>query len=123
MAAAAEDEGGGEVSERHFGEHAREEVDYDGGEDAGEPEPLQVGVDASGGEDALGTDQAPDDGGVEEDTAVGTVEFVGLVFGADVCDCAAKCPFEDADLDDAGPEGGDRLGHEHGSGGNFHVLA
>lgn len=83
-AAAAEDEGRGEVAERGAGEGAGEGVEEDRGEGAGEPEVLEVGVEGARGEDALGADEAPDDGGVEEDAAVGAVEFARLVFGADV---------------------------------------
>lgn len=45
------------------------------------------------------------------------------MFGADVRDRAAEGPFEDADLHDAGPDGGDGLRHEHGSPWDLHVLA
>lgn len=121
--AAAEDEGGGEVAEGGAGEGAGEGVEEDRGEGAGEPEVLEVGVEGARGEDALGADEAPDDGGVEEDAAVGAVELAALVLGADVCDGAAEGPFEDADLDDGGPDGGDGLRHEHGTPGDLHVLA
>lgn len=123
LAAAAEDEGRGQVAEVGLGEGAREAVEEDGRQGAREPEPLEVGVDGARGEDALGPDEPPDDGGVEEDAAVGAVEFVGLVLGADVGDGAAEGPFQDGDLHDAGPEGGDGLGHEHGAPGDLHVLA
>ena len=81
---AAEDERCREVSEREFGKHAGKDVDQYRGKDTSEPEPLQIGVYASWREDALGTDQAPDDGGVEKDTPAGTIEFVGLVFRTNV---------------------------------------
>ena len=123
LTAAAEDEGGGEVAEGEAGESAGEGVEDDGGERAGEPKVLQVRVDGAGGEDALGADETPDDGGVEEDAAVGAVELVGLVLGADVGDGATEGPFEDGDLHDAGPEGGDGLRHEHGAPRDLHVLA
>ena len=122
MVRAAEDEGKGDIFDRGTGEHASEDVYGHGGKDTREPEPLEVLIEAADGEDALGADQAPDDGGVEEDAAVGAVELVGLVFRADVGD-GAEGPFEDADLDDGGPEGGDGLGHEHGARGDLHVLA
>ena len=113
LAAAAENKRRGQVSEIGAGESAREGVEEDGGERAGQPEVLEVSVDGSRGEDALGADETPDDGGVEEDAAVGAVELVGLVLGANVRDGAAERPFEDGDLDDAGPKGGDGLRHEH----------
>ena len=80
----AENERCREVSEWYFGEHAGKDVDQYRGKDTSEPEPLQVGVYTSWGKDALGTDQAPDDGGVEKDTPVGTIELVGLVFRTDI---------------------------------------
>ena len=90
---------------------------------ASEPEILEVGVDGSRREDALRTDKTPDNGSVKKDTAVGAIELVGLVFGADVGNSSAESPFEDGDLDDAGPDGSDGLGHEHGTPWNLHVLA
>ena len=47
LTTAAEDERCREISERHFGEHAGQDVDQYGGKDTSEPEPLQVGVYAS----------------------------------------------------------------------------
>lgn len=84
---------------------------------------MEVHVDATWGEDALRPDETPDDGSVEEDAAVGAVELVGLVLGADILDGAAKGPLQDRHFHDAGPEGGDGLGHKHGTDGNLHVLA
>ena len=84
LTTAAEDERCREVLEWEFRKHAGKDVDQYRGKDTREPEPLQVGVYASWREDALGTDQAPDDGGVEKDTPVGAVELVGLVFRTDV---------------------------------------
>lgn len=84
IARAAEDEGSREVSERCAGERTSEGVKEDRSRCACEPEILEVGVDGTGREDALGADETPDDGGVEEDAAVGAVEFVYLVLGADV---------------------------------------
>ena len=46
-----------------------------------------------------------------------------MVFSADVLDRAAQSPLEHGHLHDAGPEGGDCLRGEHGSWGDFHVLA
>lgn len=110
--------------ERGFGEHTREEVDQNWGGEADEPEPVEVCVEGAWGEDALGADEAPDDGGVEEDAAVGAGEAVGLVLGADVFDgVGEEGPAEDGDLDEAGPDGGDGLGEEHGARGDLHVLA
>ena len=57
----------------------------------------------AGGEDAAGTDEAPDDGGVEEDAAVGAGEVGRLFAGADVGD-GAEGPVHDGDLDEAGPD-------------------
>ena len=45
------------------------------------------------------------------------------MFGADVGNGAAESPLKDGDLDDAGPDSGDGLGHEHGPPWNLHVLA
>lgn len=84
---------------------------------------MEVGVDTAGGENALRSDETPDDGSVEEDAAIGAVELVDLVLGADVRDGAAKSPFEDCDLDDASPEGGDSLRPKHGPPWDLHILA
>ena len=84
---------------------------------------MEVCIEGAETEDSLWADQPPDDGRIEEDATVGAVEFVGLVFGTDVGDGATECPAEDGDLYDGGPEGGDGLGHEHGTPGNFHVHA
>jgi len=89
----AEDERKGDVFDRCAREHAREYVDEYWSEDAGEPEPLQVCVETSDGEDALRANQSPDYGCVEKDAAIGAVELVGLVFGADVLDGATESPF------------------------------
>ncbi len=123
LAAAAENKRGRKVAKVGAGERAREGVEEDGSERAGQPEVLEIGVDGARGEDALGADETPDDGGVEEDATVGAVELVGLVLGANVCDGTAKRPFEDGDLDDAGPKSGDGLRHEHGAPWDLHVLA
>lgn len=123
FAAAAEDEGSGEVAERSSGESASEGVEEDGCQGTGHPEPLEVGVDGAGGEDALRADETPDDGSVEEDSTVGAVELVDLVLGADVRDGAAKCPFEDCDLDDTSPDSGNSLRHEHRPPWDLHILA
>ena len=123
LSTAAEDERSGQIAPRAAGKRASERVKEDRSRRAGEPEILEVGVDGSGGEDALRADETPDDGSVEKDTAVGAIELVGLVFGADVGNGAAESPFEHGDLDDAGPESGDGLGHEHGTPWNLHVLA
>ena len=123
LAGPTEDERRVEVAEVHLGEHAGETVEYDRCGGADEPEPLEVCVDGARAEDPLWAYQAPYDGSVEEDTAVGAIEFVGLVLGADVRDGAAEGPAEDGDLHDGGPEGGDGLSYEHGTPGNFHVHA
>ena len=123
LTTAAVDERCREVPERHFGKHAGKDVDQHRGKDTSEPEPLQVGVYASWREDALRTDQAPDDGGVEKDTPIGTIEFVGLVFGTDVCDCSTKGPLKYTHLDDTGPECCNSLGHEHRAWWNLHILS
>jgi len=84
---------------------------------------LEVGVQASCRENTLRADHTPYNGGVEEHTTIGTIEFVGLVLGANICDSAAESPFKHCNLYDAGPKGGDCLCHEHGTRGDFHVLA
>ncbi len=123
VAAAAKDQRRGQVSEVGAGEGASEGVEDDGSEGAGQPEVLEVGVDGARGEDALRSDETPDDGCVEKDAAVGAVELVGLVLGANVRDGAAERPFEDGDLDDTSPNGGDGLRHEHGAPWDLHILA
>ena len=84
---------------------------------------MEVCIEGARAEDSLRADQPPDDGSIEEDPTVGAVEFVGLVFGTDVGNSAAESPAEDGDLHDGGPEGGDRLGHEHRAPGDLHVHA
>ena len=123
LAAAAEDEGSGEVAEWSTREGASEDVKENGSQCAGQPEVLEVDVDRSRRKDALRTDETPDDGGVEKDSTVGAVELVGLVLGANICNGAAKSPLEDCDLDDASPNCGDSLRHEHGTPWYLHVLA
>ncbi len=119
----AKDEGEGHVLYGCTGEHACKDIDEDWSEDAGKPEPLQVRIQAASREDALWADQAPYDGCIEENATSGAVELVGLMSGADIGDGAPKSPFQDADLHDAGPQGGDCLSHEHGSWWDLHVLA
>ena len=80
-------------------EHACAKVDKDGEEDACEPEPLKVDVDATGRENALRANETPDDGGVEEDSSVRAGEAVLLVLGADAFDRSSEAPFKDSDLD------------------------
>ena len=123
VTAATEDEGSGEIAEIRAGKGASEEVEDDWCQCAGHPEPLEVGVDGARGEDALRTDETPDDGSVEEDATVGAIELVDLVLSANIRDGAAKGPFEDCNLDDASPESGDSLRHEHGTPWDLHVLA
>ena len=84
LATAAEDERSGEVAEGSSGEGASEGIEEDRCQRAGHPEPLEIGVDAARGEDSLRADKTPDDGSVEEDAAVRAVEFVDLVFRADI---------------------------------------
>ncbi len=63
----------------------------------------------AGGEDTAGANEAPDDGGVEKDAAVGAGEVGDLFGGADVLD-GAEGPFHNGDLDEAGPDCCDGLG-------------
>ena len=94
----AKDDRRGEIADGRFGEHAGADVDQDGEGGTDEPEPHERGVHLADGEDASRADDAPDDGGVEEDAPVGTVEVVFLVQVADVLDCA-ESPVHDGDLD------------------------
>ena len=122
LAAATEDQRHVDVAEVGFGESAREAVEDERGEGAGEEEPEEVVVDLAGGEDAGGADETPDDGGGEEDAAVGALEVVDVFGRADVVD-VGEGPVEDADLDEAGPDGGDHLAGEEHAGRDFHVVA
>ena len=63
----------------------------------------------AGGKDAAGANKAPDDGSVEEDTTIGAGEVGDLGRRAYVRD-GAEGPFQDGDLDEAGPDCCDRLG-------------
>ena len=104
LAGAGEDDGGVEVADVRFGPGPGAEVEENRGEGADDPEVHQGGVDLPGGEDAAGADEAPDDGGVEEDTAVGAGEMRDLSRRAHVFD-GAEGPFHNGDLDEAGPDG------------------
>lgn len=117
----AEDERGVEEADLALGVHARADVDEDGKDGAGEPEPHEAGVELAGGEDALGADKTPDDGGLVEHTAVGAAVVIGLGFAADVFD-GGETPVHHGDLDNGGPEGSDHLGGEGDSWGQFHVV-
>jgi len=70
----------------------------------------------------LGTNEAEDDGGVEENAAVGTGEIVYLAGLANVF-YMAKSPFHYCELYDAGPEGGDYLSEEGYALGDFEIEA
>ena len=123
VSTAAKDKRSGEVAKGSAGEGASKGVEDDRCQNAGQPEVLKIGVNGARGEDALGTDETPDDGSVEKYATVGAVELIDLVLGAHIFDGAAESPLEDCDLDDASPEGGDGLRHEHGTPWNLHVLA
>ena len=112
----------GQVADVGLGEHAGGDVDDDRKEGADEPEPQEAAVQVARREDTLGPDETPDDGGVEEDTAVGAAVVIRLSPGADAAD-AAESPFEDGDLNEAGPDGRDDLAAEHDSRRDFHVVA
>lgn len=70
----------------------------------------------------LGTDDTPDDAGVEEDFSSGAGEMGGLFGGADAFD-VGKGPLENTDLNEAGPQCCDELAEEEGSWWDFHVVA
>ena len=88
VSGSAENDGCGKVADVSLWEHAGADIDDDGEEGAHEPEIEETAVEVSGGEDALWADETPDDGGVEEDSAVGACVMVLLVFCADVLDGA-----------------------------------
>lgn len=96
-------------------------VEYDGCEDTDDPEIKQTGVDLPGAEDTAGSDEAPDDAGVEEDACLWASEMIGLPPRADVSD-ATEGPIHYTNLHKAGPDSGNGLRHEHGTGWNFHVV-
>ena len=62
--------------------------------ESGEPEPLEASVHLANGEHALGTDDTPDDGGVEEDAAVGAGVVVCLMGVANIANATERpvCP-------------------------------
>ena len=122
LARTAEDKRHVDVAEVGSWEGACETVKDEGGDGAGEEEPEQVAVELAGGENAGGADETPDDGGGEEDAAVGALEVVLVVGGADVFD-VSEGPVEDADLHEAGPDGGDHLAREEHARRHFHVVA
>ena len=122
VAGAGEDDRRGEVAEVASRPRPGGEVDEDGSKGANDPKVKEAGIDLTRAEDTAWPDESPDNAGVEEDAGLRAGEVTALVPGADVGDCA-KGPVHDADLHEAGPDGGDDLRHEHGSRGNFHVVA
>ena len=121
LAGAAEDEGHVDVAEGGAGEHAREHVEDGWGDGADEEEVQQVVVHLASGEDALRTDQTPNDGSVEEHAAVGAGEVRGVMLIAQVAD-GTKGPVEHGDLDNAGPDRGGKLAGEEHAGRHLHVV-
>lgn len=84
VSTAAEDKRSGEVAKGGAGEGASEGVEDYRCQNTSQPEVLEVGVDGARGEDALGTDETPDNGSVEKDATIGAVEFIDLVLGAHI---------------------------------------
>lgn len=82
----SEDEGSHEIFDGTIWPFACGEVEDDRNYCAEAEEPEEGGVDLARGENALGSNETPDDGCGEEDTSAGTREVIFLVGGADVFD-------------------------------------
>lgn len=104
------------------GAAAADEPDEDRGDEADEEGPDQRPVEGAGAEEALRADDPPEDGAVEVHAGDGAGEAVDRVGGADVGD-VGEHPVQDADLDDAGDEGGGDLDFEEEFGRDLHVVA
>ena len=87
------------------------EPDEDWGEEADREGPDQGSVEGARAEKAVGADYAPEYGAVEMHPCYGACEAVDCFGSADVGD-VGEHPVEDADLDDAGDQGGDYLDFE-----------
>ena len=104
------------------GAAAADQPDGDRGDEADEEGPDQRSVEGAFAEKALRADYAPEDGTVEVHAGYGTCEAVdcfGSAYFGDVC----EHPIQDADLDDAGDEGGSYLDFEEQFGRDLHVVA
>jgi hypothetical protein len=97
-------------------------VENDGQDGSGYPEVFETGVKVARREDALGTDEAENYRGVEEDVSVGASEVVWLASLADVCD-VSETPFQDRELHEAGPERCNCLSEEDYALGDFEIEA
>lgn len=82
----------------------------------------QRGVHLAGREQALWTEQTPDDGGGEEDFCAGAGELLRLSRLANVLDIFER-EIEHEDLHHSGKDCGNGLSHEHCSWRNLHVVA
>ena len=104
------------------GAAAADEPDEDRGDEADEEGPDQRPVEGAFAEAALRADYAPEDTAIEVDAGYGACEAVDCLRGADVGD-VGEHPVQDADLDDAGDEGGGYLHFEEEFRGDLHVVA
>lgn len=116
-----ENDGSAEVADGGLGPGTSTKVDQDRKNSAGQPEPHHVGVHLTRGEDPLWSNDTPDDGGVEEDTAVGTAEVVDLGLTADIGN-GTEGPVHDTDLNNRGPQTSNHLGGKGDTGRNLHVV-
>ena len=111
-AKAAEKDGEVDFSPRTAGAAAAaDEPDEDWGEEAEWEGPDQRSVEGAWAEKAVRADDAPEYGAVEMHAGYGACETVDCFGSADVGD-VGEHPVEDADLDDAGDQGGDYLDFE-----------
>ena len=90
---------------------AANQPDEDRGDEADKECPDQGPVEGALAEKALRSDYAPEDGTVEVDAGYGACEAVDCFRSADVGD-VGEHPVQDADLHDAGDEGGGYLDFE-----------
>ena len=119
----AEDDGEVYLAPRAAGgAAAADEPDEDRGDEADWECPDQRSVEGVLAEEAVRADDAPEDGAVEVHAGDGADEAVDCLGGAEVGD-VGEHPVEDADLDDAGDEGGGDLDFEEEFGRDFHVVA
>lgn len=94
-----EDDRSVEVPDWTTGEGAGTEVEGNWEDDTSDPEEHHGRVHLAGGEDSCRTDDTPDHGSIEEDSAVRATVVVDLGFGADALD-GSESPIHDGDLDD-----------------------
>ena len=101
---------------------AADEPDEDRGDETDWEGPDERSVEGAFAEETVRADDAPEDAAVEVHAGDGACEAVDGFRGADVGD-VGEHPIQDADLDEAGDEGGGDLDFEEEFRRNLHVVA